>query len=330
MIPNKKSSILLVLKVLEEYTDDDHYLTQPQIADKIRQLYDIDLERKSVGSSLQLLEELDYDIAKGPKGGFALLSRTFDNTEASYIIDAIFSSRSIDGRQAKKIADAVSSCFSKYQRKDYSYIYKSSEINRTSNKQVLYNISVIHEAMNQSKRVGFQYLTYDKKGNQVARKDGFQYIVSPYYLVNNFGRYYLICNYREKYRPLQTFRVDYMTNIEIKNDWPIKQMEDLEDGPKNFSISKYINDHLYILGGDTIDATFEFDQEWAIQIIKDWFGESAKIWEKDNKIFASVRCNENALYYWVMQYSDCVKVISPDSFINKIKNGLINALERYK
>ncbi len=330
MIPNKKSSILLVLKVLEEYTDDDHYLTQPQIADKIRQLYDIDLERKSVGSSLQLLEELDYDIAKGPKGGFALLSRTFDNTEASYIIDAIFSSRSIDGRQAKKIADAVSSCFSKYQRKDYSYIYKSSEINRTSNKQVLYNISVIHEAMNQSKRVGFQYLTYDKKGNQVARKDGFQYIVSPYYLVNNFGRYYLICNYREKYRPLQTFRVDYMTNIEIKNDWPIKQMEDLEDGPKNFSISKYINDHLYILGGDTIDAIFELDQEWVIQIIKDWFGESAKIWEKDNKIFASVRCNENALYYWVMQYSDCVKVISPDSFINKIKNGLINALERYK
>ena len=184
--------------------------------------------------------------------------------------------------------------------------------------------------MNQGKRVGFQYLTYDKKGNQVLRKDGFQYIVSPYYLVNNFGRYYLICNYREKYRPLQTFRVDYMTNIEIKNDWPIKQMEDLEEGPKNFSISKYINDHLYILGGDTIEATFELDQEWVIRIIKDWFGESAKIWEKDNKIFASVRCNENAMYYWVMQYSDCVKVISPNSFIDKIKNGLINALERYK
>ena len=27
MLPNKKSSILLVLKVLEEYTDEEHYLT---------------------------------------------------------------------------------------------------------------------------------------------------------------------------------------------------------------------------------------------------------------------------------------------------------------
>ena len=142
---------------LKEYTDEDHYLTQKQIADKIYQLYDIELERKSIGSSLQLLEELDYDIAKGGKGGFALLSRTFDITEASYIIDALFSSRSINGLQAKKIAEEVSSCFSKYQRKDYSYFYKSTEINRTSNKQVLYNMSVIHEVIQSGKRVVLHY-----------------------------------------------------------------------------------------------------------------------------------------------------------------------------
>ncbi len=330
MIPSKKSSILLVLKVLEEYTDEDHYLTQPEIVSKISQLYGLELERKSVGSSLKLLEELDYDIVKGPKGGFALLSRTFDNTEASYLIDAIFSSRSIDGKKAKRIAESVSGCFSKYQRKDYSYIHKSTEINRTSNKDVLYSVSVIHEAMNQGKRVGFQYLSYDKKGNQIPRRDGFQYIVSPYYLVNNFGRYYLLCNYREKYRPLQTFRVDYMTNIEIKEDWPIKRMKDLKDGPKNFSISKYINDHFYILDGDTIDATFELDNEGAILFVKDWFGESAKIRSKDDKIYASVRCNENAIYYWLMQYSDCVKLISPDALVERVKKGLENALERYK
>ena len=67
MLPNKKSSILLVLKVLEEYTDEEHYLTQQEIADKIYQVYDIELERKSVGSSLSMLEELDYDIDKGLK-----------------------------------------------------------------------------------------------------------------------------------------------------------------------------------------------------------------------------------------------------------------------
>ena len=330
MIPNKKSSILLVLKVLEEYSDEEHYLTQQEIADKIYQEFDIDLERKSIGSSLSMLEELDYDIDKRPKGGFALLSRTFDQTEASFLIDAIFSSRSIDGRQAKKIADQVSSCFSKYQRKDYSYIYKSSEINRTLNKQVLYNISVIHEAMKKGKRVGFQYLAYDVDGNQTVRRDGFEFIVSPYYLINNFGRCYLLCNYREKYRALQTFRVDYMVNIQIKEDWPIKKMEKLENGPKDFSISKYINDHIYMFGGETIETELELDGDWGILIVRDWFGKNAQISRKNNKLYVKIKCNENALYYWIMQYSDCVKVISPTSFVEKIKEGLKKGLERYE
>ena len=330
MIQNKKSSILLILKVLEEYTDENHYLTQKEIVEKVNQLYDIEIERKSVGSSLMLLEELGYDINKGSKGGFALLSRTFDLTEASFLIDAIFSSRSIDGKKAKKIANEVSNCFSKYQRKDYSYIYKSSEINRTINNEVLYNISIIHEAMKTGKRVGFQYLAYDKNGNETTRRDGFEYIVSPYYLINNFGRYYLLCNYREKYRALQTFRVDYMINVRIKEDWNIKRMKDLKEGIKNFSISKYINDHIYMFGGDSIDAIFELDNERGILIVKDWFGENSKICYKDDKILARVRCNETALYYWTLQYADVVKVISPISFVDKIKEGLKEALKRYE
>ena len=58
MIENKKSSIILILKVLEEYTDEEHLLTQQQIIDKISQLYNIDLERKSVSNSISLLIEL--------------------------------------------------------------------------------------------------------------------------------------------------------------------------------------------------------------------------------------------------------------------------------
>jgi len=189
---------------------------------------------------------------------------------------------------------------------------------------------VIHEAMKLGKRAAFQCLRYDKDGNPMPRMNGYQYIVSPYYLVNNFGRYYLICNYREKYQALQIFRVDYMMNIEIKYDWPIKKLEDLEEGPKNFSISKYINEHLYILGGDTIEAELELDEEQYILYIKDWFGDSVKIFSKDGRTHAKVRCNENALYFWVMQYSECIKVVSPDSFIEKVKNGLKKALERYE
>ena len=330
MIANKKSSMLLVLKVLGEYTDDNHYLTQQEIVDKINILYGIELERKSIGSSLQLLEELDYDIAKGQKGGFALLSRTFDTTEAAFLIDAIFSSRSIDGRMAKKISSDVYSCFSKYERQDYSYIYKSSEVTRTDNKNVLYNISIIQEAIKKGKQVGFQYLTYDDNGNEILRKDGYEYYVSPYYLINNFGRYYLLCNYREKYSNFNVFRIDYMVNIKVKEDLKLKRMQDLISPPKDFSITKYINDHIYILSGDVINAELILDGAWCIQFVKDWFGDNATFENKNNEIHAYVRCNENALFYWVMQYSDNVKVVAPDTFIERIKNGLKDALKKYE
>lgn len=36
------------------------------------------------------------------------------------------------------------------------------------------------------------------------------------------------------------------------------------------------------------------------------------------------------LYYWIMQYSDCVKVISSTSFVEKIKEGLKKGLECYE
>lgn len=330
MIENKKASILLILKVLEEYSDEEHFLTHQQIIDKVYGIYDIQLERKSVAFAIELLQELEYDINKGPHGGFALLSRNLDITEIQFIVDSIFSSKSLTGKQAKQIADKISGELSIYQRKDYSYLNKTTELNRSTNKDLFYNIDVIHEAMKRGKRVGFQYLTYDRSGNLMARKDGFQYIVSPYYLVNNFGRYYLICNYREKYHAIQTFRIDYMMNIEIKEDWPIKRIESLEGmKDKRFSLSEYLNDHIYLFGGDVITAELEIEEEWAIQYVKDWFGDKAKLRIKDEKIVATVKCNETALIYWIMQYGEFMKVLTPSSLIDKVLETAHRTIDKY-
>ena len=212
MIENKKASILLILKVLEEYSDEEHFLTQQDIIDKVSQLYGIELERKSVAFSITLLQDLDYDINKSPRGGYALLSRSFDNSEIRFITDALFSSKSISGKQATELANKLNSCLSKYQRKDYSFVYKSSDLARTSNKEVFYTLELIEEAKRRGKRISFQYLTYDENGQPLTKRDGFRYIVSPYYSVNSNSRYYLICNYREKYRAVQSFRIDHISS----------------------------------------------------------------------------------------------------------------------
>ena len=329
MIENKKASILLILKVLQEYSDEDHFLTQQDIIDKVDELYGIELERKSVAFSISLLQELDYDINKSPRGGYALLSRDFDNSEIRYIVDSLFCSKSISGKQVACLSKKLNACLSKYQRKDYNFIYKSAEINRSENAELFYTLELIEEAKRRGKRLSFQYLSFGEDGKPFTKMDGFRYIVSPYYSVNNGGRYFLICNYREKYRAITWFRIDYMINPKIEEEWPIKPIDSLE-GIKDFDIAKYLNDNVYLLDGDVINATIQIDWPNAVQYVVDWFGKNAKIYKKDDKLIADIKCNESALFYWYMQYSETFTIISPQSMIDRVKKEAERIVKKYE
>ena len=329
MVENKKASILLILKVLEEYSDEDHFLTQQDIIDKVDELYGIELERKSVAFSISLLQELDYDINKSPRGGYALLSRSFDNSEIRYIVDSLFSSKSISGKQAAELSKKLNSCLSKYQRKDYNFIYKSNEVNRSENKELFYTLELIEEAKRRGKRISFQYLTFDENGKPYTKMDGYRYIVSPYYSANSNGRYFLICNYREKYRAITWFRIDYMLNPKIEEEWPIKPIESLE-GVKDFDIAKYLNDNIYLLDGEIIKATFLIENPSYVQFVIDWFGRNARTYKKDDKLYADIKCNESALFYWYMQYSECMTIVSPQSLIDRAKKEAERIIQKYE
>ena len=329
MIENKKASILLIFKVLEEFSDEDHFLTQQDIIDKVYQIYGIELERKSVSFSISLLQELDYDIYKSPRGGYALLERNLDNSEIRYILDALYSSKSIDAKHVTEIGKKLNSTLSKYQRKEYNFIYKSNEINRTDNKEIFYTLELIEEAKRRVKRISFQYISFDENGKQITKRDGFRYIVSPYYSVNSNGRYYLICNYREKYRPITHFRIDYMINPQIEEDWDIKPIESLKD-IKEFDINKYLNDNIYLLDGEVIKATFKIEDNHSIPYIIDWFGKNAKIYKKDDFIYVDIKCNETALFYWYMQYSETITILSPQSLIDRVKVEAERIVKKYE
>ena len=79
-----------------------------------------------------------------------------------------------------------------YDKKDYNYLLKINNLNRTNNKQVFYNIEIITDAIKKGKWVGFKYLTYNEKGERVTRFNDYVYHASPCYLVNNSGYYYLL------------------------------------------------------------------------------------------------------------------------------------------
>ena len=190
-------------------------------------------------------------------------------------------------------------------------------------------MDLIEEAKRRGKRISFQYLTFDENGKPYPRKDGYRYIVSHYYSVNNNGRYFLICNYREKYRPVQLFRIDYIINVKIEEEWPIKPIESLE-GLKDFDITKYLNDNIYLLDGNVITASVKIEDDNSIQYVVDWFGNNAWIHKRNGNQYATITCNENALFYWYMQYSESITIISPQFLIERVKAEAERILKKHE
>lgn len=327
MIYGKKEIPVLIYKILSEYTDENHYLKQAEIIEKLSILYDIDVDRKTVSNTITLLQNLDYDIVKNPKGGYALFSRLLDENEIKYINDAIFSSKVIPGKQAKELSIKLSSILSKYQRKKYTYLHKSTEINRTDNDQLFYNIELIQEAIDNNKKVSFEYLTYNEKGETISRYNGYRFNISPYYLVNNFGKYYVLGHYRDKYDPIQVYRLDYLLDLRIEEK-ERKSMSEVE-GLEKFDIVKYINEHVYLFSSKVIEAKVQIDEMFAIQYVYDYFGKSVKIYNKDGKLYFSVTSNIDALYYWLLQYGEYFTLIEPTELIERIKEHNKKTINKY-
>lgn len=331
---SKKGLPLLLLNVLKEYSDESHPLTQQKIIDYIKNDYGIEYERKAISTSIQfLIDELDYDIINIYRHGWYLGEREFNDSEIKFLIDAVFSSKAIPGDYAKELANKLSKLTSKYNRKDYNkFLYKSSELTRTDNKEIFSNIEVINEAIKLNRQIEFKMDSYDKLGNKKKRMNDYSYHVSPYFLVNSTGKYYLIGHKRRKdaKAELTTFRLDLIRDIKIRGEdklrYPINEIEGCESG---FDISEYVNSHIYMFGGEASKIKLELKNGSSIQYVYDWFGTNAKVYTKDEKIYADIKCNEQGFVYWALQYSEHITVLSPQNVIDKIKSVAESIVKKY-
>ncbi len=327
MEDTKSISILLVLNSLREYSDENHSLTQSDIIKKIEADYGILLDRRTVKKYISILQSMGYDInQKSRKSGVYLLSRELDRSQIQFLIDAIFSSKNITGKQAKTLSSALYGMLSKYQRKKFSYLYKSESLNRNSDSDFFLNIEIINEAIEKKKKITFQYADYDEKGKEILRYGNHVYEVSPYFLVNNFGKYYLLGN-SGKYNGFTNYRVDYLRNVKISS-LPLTPKEKiLPDG--KFSIYDYLNEHIYIFGGVVSNCKILILDKKAIAYVKDWFGKNVEIERTDDSTIASFQCDEMAFYYWCLQYGDNIEVLEPQTVKERLAEAYHRISDRY-
>lgn len=313
---NKKLSILYTLEILKEYSDENHLLSQTEIAKKIYNHFGMECERKSIGSNIDSLIDFGCDIIKTSAGCY-LASREFEASEIRFLIDAVFSSKSINSKHSTELSNKLSKFLSVYERKQYNYIYKSDELNKSSNKELFYNIDIISEAIEKNKQIQFEYKRFSFK-EQVAKKK--PYIMNPYFLINNQGKYFLICNY-DYFDQIGNYKLDRIHNIKIL-DTPIKPITKLKGYENGLDIAKYANENIYMFGTESVKATIKIYNDYSVAYVEEWFGKNVRFYEKDGITHADIVANESSLIYWCLQYGEVVELVEPVSCRNKIKEIL--------
>ncbi len=212
------------------------------------------------------------------------------------------------------------------------YIYPLP-VDRTDNKQVFYNISILDEAIHQKKKVLFEYAEYhtDKKLHLKKREDGSvrEYIVTPYQMAAREGKYYLICNY-DKYDDISNYRVDRIRNIEIleENGKPFETLK--WSGHQQMNLTEYMKKHVYMYSSETAFVKFRIVKAMISDVI-DLFGKDVAFSEEtDTHVSVSVHENERAAEQFAKNYAPDVIVLQPQKLRDKLREDLKKSWEAYE
>ncbi len=327
MASEKKSSLLYVLKILRDNTDEMHKLTYAEIGEKLYQAFGIEIERKTIASNIDVLLEHGYDIVKCGKNGLYLGERDYEDGELLFLIDAIYSSKSMPTKYAKGLAEKLTKSFSRFKKKMFNHLEKFDDGSDFDNKQIFYSIEILNTAIEQKKKVEFQYGAYGVNKEFVLKGDGKAYKINPYFMVNSRGKYYLVCN-NDKYDDISNYKIENIRGAKVLEE-DSKPIESVVGGEK-FSIKEYIKEHIYMMAGKTVNAEIKIYNENKVNDFFDWFGKDVYIsTTKDGEILASLKVNEDALVYWALQYGDNIEVVSPKDTREKIKTKLNEMLKKY-
>ena len=265
-----KPRILYLLRILEQYTDEEHPLTTKQLIDKLQDEYGISAHRTTLTKDIAALQEFGVDIVTvhSTQSKYFIGSRKFELPELKLLIDAVESSRFITAKKSESLIRKIHTLtsqgqVSKLRRNNYVV-----DRIKPDNEQIYYIVDTINDAINEGKQISFQYYDYSGLKKKVLKNKGEIYKLSPYKLIWS-GDYYYVIGYSEKKGKVINFRVDRIAaapTILSENAIPV---------PKDFDLENFTKEVFFMFSGDEVEVDLQCDNSLMKTMI-DRFGENVK------------------------------------------------------
>ncbi len=323
---NQKFKLYRLAQIMLEMTDDEHYITMPEIIEALGK-YEITADRKSIYNDLRDLEVLGIEVEGEPVGKgyhYHVVNRPFELAELKLLVDAIQSSKFITEGKTNTLIKKLEKMISKYETmKLQRQVFVSGRI-KTMNESIYYTVDAIHNAISENRKIYFQYYQWNVKKEMELRHSGAVYHISPWGLSWDNENYYLI-GYDSEAEKMKHYRVDKMLHIKLSDE-----KREGKESFKQLDLADYAKKSFGMFGGKEQQVKLLVDNSLAGVII-DRFGKDVMIIPADKEHFTvNVTVHiSNQFLAWVISLGEGVKIISPDEVVNRLKKEVERLAGQY-
>ena len=324
---NQKFKLYCLAQIMLENTDDEHYLTMPEILSALER-QGISAARKSVYEDLRDLEHLGIEVegeVVGKGYHYHVVNRPFELPELKLLVDAIQSSRFITERKTNALIRKLEKLVSRYEAtKLQRQVYVSGRI-KTMNESIYYTIDAIHNAIAENRKIKFQYFQWNVKKEMELRHNGAYYHISPWGLSWDNENYYLV-GYDSDAGMIKHYRVDKMLHIRMSDE-----SREGKEYFRKLDMADYAKKSFGMFGGKEQTVKLLVDNSLAGVII-DRFGKEVMMIPADQEHFTvNVTVMVSSVFLgWVFSLGERVKILGPEEVAEKMREEGERLLRQYQ
>jgi len=318
--------ILYLYRMLLEYTDDEHALTNPQIRRMMQEQHGIKIHRTTVPRDIEVLRAAGIEVlsTRTRSLNYYLADRPFSIPELRLLIDAVQSSKFITEQKSRDLIEKLYSLTSTANALKLRRAVHVTGKAKTDNEKGYYIVDAINDAINSERKLSFYYYDYDSKKHHELKNDGAPYTVSPYDLIWD-GDYYYLTGYCDERSEVRVFRVDRIEKRpEVLDVQAVKP-------PRTYRVEKYTQEVFRMFATQEPRIVTLLCDISIMKAVIDMFGINVRTKALDDHTFrATIKvCTSPTFYRWIFGWNGLIKIEGPEDIVAEYKKMLIAEAGRY-
>ena len=318
-----QSRILLILRFLYEKTDAEHPVTSRQIKRMLEEQGQPAPDSRTIDSDIEMIQAAGIRVIRSHYNGgsarYCIEERAFDTIELKILMDAVSSSQFFSADRSRKIIQKLAHLTNEREREQLLSTMGSIPSIKKAAGGKIYAADALFRAIVARRKIQFQLVEFavpDKK--PVLHRGGKIYTVSPYALVWNQDRYYLVAHEKER-NIILTPRADHIRRVKMLE-------ESISPPPEGFDIGNYCSRRYKMYSGPEEEITLLCKNHLLGKVI-DHFGSDFACTPVSDTVFkATVLASVGpTLFGWLFQYAGDMQLTGPESVVSQYKNHLRNA-----